>query len=113
MMCILVRTLALQHDLHRSHRFIGCTQKHALEERCEFYEEDNQRLRVLSNEQPHTGLFSDWVQKRASKVGQLEALNQELERIICDLEDERRKGRENRKFCAQYHGKYGTPRIIT
>jgi hypothetical protein len=43
--------------------------------------------------------------QRTSKVAQLEALNGELERMVSDLEEERRKHMEEVKFRAKYHGR--------
>lgn len=81
------------------------TQAQALEARCEYCEEDNERLRAHARQASPSLPFSKWMERRASRMAQLEALNAELERIICDLEEERRRHRETRKFCAQYHGK--------
>jgi hypothetical protein len=80
-------------------------QRNELEERCEFYLEDSERLRQKLNEPPVAAEREVWQRRRQSKMAQLEAVNAELECMVSDLEEERRRGRESLKLCARYHGK--------
>jgi DNA repair exonuclease SbcCD ATPase subunit len=94
--------LSLAQSIHGAPASV---QRNELEERCEFYLEDNERLRQKVN-QPHVAAEHEaWQRRRQSKMAQLEALNGELERMVSDLEEERRRSRESLKLCARYHGK--------
>jgi hypothetical protein len=80
-------------------------QRNELEERCEFYLDDSERLRQKLNEPPVAAEREVWQRRRQSKMAQLEAVNAELERMVSELEEEGRRGRESLKLCARYHGK--------
>ncbi|NJR42160.1 MAG: hypothetical protein HC767_05365 [Akkermansiaceae bacterium] len=45
--------------------------------------------------------FGDWQLRRLSKVSQLQALNSELERLVAELEEGRRREAETRRFSKQ------------
>lgn len=81
-------------------------QRNELEDQCEFYCEDSVRLRQVAHEQPPADALGGWQRCRQSKMAQLETLNAELERMISDLEEERRRKHASQMLCARYHGKY-------
>jgi transcription initiation factor TFIIIB Brf1 subunit/transcription initiation factor TFIIB len=81
-------------------------QRNELEDHCEFYYEDSVRLRQLAQEQAPAEALGGWQRRRQSKMAQLETLNAELERMISDMEEERRRTRSSQMLCARYHGMY-------
>lgn len=89
---------------------LSCVQRGALEDRCEFYLADADRLRAASGEPPAAEALGVWQRQRMSRVAQLEALTCTLERQLADLEDERRRAREEQRLHARYHGTCGSVR---
>lgn len=65
-------------------------QRNDLADAAEFYCEEIKQLR--SKYEPGSiTQFTDWRQQRKSKLAQLEALNAELERMVANLEEDRRR----------------------
>ena len=80
-------------------------QRNDLDERLEFYREENTRLINAKGAACEPLDLDDWRRQRMSRIAQLESLNAELERMLADLEEERRKHQEEVKFRAKYHGR--------
>lgn len=65
-------------------------QRNELADTAEFYCEEIKQLRSKYDPGSITQ-FTDWHQQRKSKLAQLEALNAELERMVANLEEDRRR----------------------
>ena len=83
-------------------------QRGGLEDRCELYLADVERLRAAAGEPPAAEALGVWQRQRMSRIAQLEALNRTLERQLADLEDERRRAREEERLHARFQGTYGS-----
>ena len=78
-------------------RYLSCVQRNELTDRLEFYMTNYEQLR--SKYEPTLSVnFDDWQLKRLSKLSQLQALNSELERLVSELEEGRRKDAESKRF---------------
>jgi hypothetical protein len=89
-----------------------CLQRNDLSERVEFYFEECKRLST-KYESDSSPRFDEWQHRRLSKMAQLEALNVELERMVGDLEEARRRDAELRRKRVQTSVRCEKPVFVT
>lgn len=68
---------------------------------AEFYFEESRRLKN-KYEPGSVSDFHQWQNQRQSKLAQLEAVNVELERMVSELEEDRRRGADSGRLRCTY-----------
>jgi hypothetical protein len=86
-------------------------QKNEIVDRLEFYMDACERLR--KQYEPETEFkFDDWNMRRLTKLAQLQALNAELERMLAELELERRNDAKSNRQLHSRHAKCVPPWVL-